>query len=223
MSRTIVLTKQQVASLCERTATRGRTFVMTESQVDKVAEIAKMTEWKFVSNIKKFLHDLLTDPMGAIVPNTLALNGCNKSGLIRKLMSNDLLRKEQRINDTDTDGNPTKAVMMVKYLVPKKNFYRKLKTLYIKMFESNLPSNETLTEDGEGGCAMGATTCDASSGQFTATAFGVQRRQIAEEELDETTTCGSVGPMQYDAPAFGDKESLKRHNGVGGSVSVNQA
>jgi hypothetical protein len=90
------------------------------------------------------------------------------------------------------------------------------------MFEKNLPQrkksfNAELNEEGEGGACGGATSA-ASSGQFV----DVQRRKMPVE-IDETTATTNVGDYEYDVSAFGDKETLARKNGVGGSVSINKA
>lgn len=106
--------------------------------------------------------------------------------------------------------------MKVKFKVPKKNFDRKLKRLYIRLFERNVPQTEVVSEDGE---TSGATGSDAS-GQYSQPVFGMQRRDIYN--VKEATTTSTVGDYQYDVPFPSDDETMKRHNGVGGSVSVNK-
>lgn len=106
--------------------------------------------------------------------------------------------------------------MIVKYQVPKKDFDRKLKKLFIRLFEDNSSMTDTITEDGEG-----STTCDASSGQFSQPLFPLQRGKMYS--VKEDTTCNTVGDYQYDVPFSGDDETLKRNNGVGGSNSINFA
>lgn len=192
----------------------GKTIVIKESVLQEIHDELEMTEYKFNSNIKHFLHDLLVDPVNAQPSDVLKMHGFNRSRLMRYFFNNDMLRKDERILDKDEDGNPKTATMKTKYKVPKKNFDRKLKRMWIKMFEKNVPVNE------DGDC-MGATTCDASSGQFVQPLFGgVQRREFNEE-----TTTSTVGDIAYDAPfmQYSDDEAFKRKNGEGGSVSVNNA
>ena len=58
-----------------------------------------------------------------------------------------------------------------------------------------------------------------------------KRYKEAEKLIDKTkvynvkeaTTTSTVGYYQYDVPFPTDDETMKRHNGVGGSVSVNKA
>lgn len=198
----------------------GRVVILDEGMVNELCEDMKMTEYKFNSNIKQFLHDLLIDPVNAQVPYVFQLHGYNRSRLLMNLKREGIVIKNERISDKDENGEPKTATMMVKYSVPKKNFDRKLKRLFIKMFERNLPQRQTeVNEDGEGGAMGGATSCD-SSGQFVQPVFPMQRRKTYSEVTEDTTT-SSVGDYQYDVPFNGDDETLKRHNGKGGSVSVN--
>lgn len=199
-----------------------RTILIREDVAREIADDLDMTEYKFNSNIKQFLHDLLVDPSNAQVPFILRQNGYNRKRLIYFLTHFDLLRKTERISDKDNNGESKTATMMIKFQVPKKNFDRKLHKLYIRLFEDNTnQQQEELTEDGE---ACGATTCDASSGQYSQPMFPMQRRTFNEEiNIEEDTTCGSVGDYQYDVPFNGDDETLKRGNGYGGSTSINFA
>lgn len=205
-----------------RENTQRRTILIREDVANEIASEMNMTEYKFNSNIKQFLHDLLVDPSNAKVPFILKQYGYNRKRLIYFLSHFDILRKTERISDKGDDGQPKTATMMVKFQVPKKNFDRKLHKLYIRLFEDNTnQKQEELTEDGE---ACGATTCDASSGQFSQPVFPMQRRTFNEEmNIEEDTTCGSVGDYQYDVPFTVDDETLKRNNGYGGSNSVNFA
>lgn len=194
----------------------GRTIIIDESVMMEIADDNNMTEYKFNSNIKHFLHDLLVNPSGAKIPFIFKANGINRSRMIYFLKKFNLLKKIERISDKDSDGNSKKATMMVKYQVPKKDFDRKLKKLFIRLFEDNSSVNDTITEDGEG-----STTCDASSGQFSQPLFPLQRGKMYS--VKEDTTCNTVGDYQYDVPFSGDDETLKRNNGAGGSNSINFA
>ena len=199
-----------------------RIICINEDVAMKLVDDLSMTEYKFNSNVKQFLHDLLVDPSNAQVPFILKQNGYDRKRLIYYLTHFDLLRKAEKILDKNDDGEPKTATMIVKFQVPKKNFDRKLHKLYIRLFENNTnQQQEELTEDGE---ACGATTCDASAGQFSQPIFPTQRRAFNEElNIEEDTTCGSVGDYQYDVPFTGDDETLKRGNGYKGSNSVNFA
>ena len=148
----------------------------------------------------------------------LTAYGYNRTKLLRYLINYGIVEKEEKINDTDENGKLKTATMKIKFKVPKKNFERKLKRLYIRLFEKNVPNlnKEIVSEDGE----MGGATGSDSSGQYSQPVFGVQRREIYN--VEEATATSTTGDYQYTVPFPGDKETLKRKNGVGGSVSVNK-
>lgn len=204
-----------------------KVIVITEEMANRLNDEFIMTEYKFYNTIKKFLHDLLADPVNAEVPYILQHYGYNRYKLINLLKVNKLLLKDEKILDKDENGEPKTATMKIKYKVPKKNFDRKLRNLYIKMFEKNVPNNEHfISEDGCCGVMAGGSTNAESSGQFSEPVFPMQRKTMyandKNKEIEEDTTTTSVGNYQYDVPFVGDKETLSRNNGIGGSTSVNR-
>lgn len=195
----------------------SRTIILDEDTINKIMEERQMTEYRFYSSIKKFLHDLLIDPVNAKPSSILSFNGLTRYRLIHYLVNYGIVEKDEKIIDTDEDGNLKNATMKVRYKVPKKNFDRKLKRLYIRLFEKNVPTRENIVmEDGECG---GATGSDAS-GQYSQPLFGVQKRNIYN--MEEATATNTVGDYQYTVPFTGDKETLSRGNGIRGSVSINK-
>ena len=206
---------------------------INESDANRIADMLKLDEHLFFVNMKNFISQLLQDPVNAKVPLVFSQRGFNRSKIINYLLSgNDpILKRKQRISDKDENGNPKKATMMVKfqrnddnndeYVCPKKSFDRKLQKLYIKMFQRNVPQRNKKNEfDVDEATGCGGT--GAAGGAFV-TKFGdVQRRQMPIE-IGESTTTFNTGNYTYTAPVLGDKESCARHNGDGGSVSINQA
>ena len=210
-----------------------RIIIINESDFQRLKKISEecdkemeMTEQKFHSNIRNFISQLLQDPVNAQPSMLLKMHGLYRSVLLKYLLDNGTLVRDERISDVDENGEPKKATMMVKFKCRKKNFDRKIQKLYMRLFEKNLPQrtvplrNEELNEDGEGGGAIAGATSAASSGQFIQPFGGVQRRKMPTE-IDETTDTNSVGNYQYTVPFGGDKETLARKNGCNGSVSVN--
>lgn len=196
----------------------SKIIVISENMVRQLNEELEMTEYKFNNNIRKFLSDLLSDPVNAKPGFLLMRNGLTRSRLIRLMLSIGMIERDEKISDTDENGQPKTATMMVKFKIPKKNFNRKLRKLWIRLFERNLPEkkhNMEINEEGEG-----ATSSDAS-GQFLQPLFPIQRRQMPIE-VEEATATTNVGNYEYDVPFGGDKETLARKNGVGGSVSINR-
>lgn len=197
----------------------SRTIVISENVVKQLNEELEMTEYKFNNNIKKFLSDLLADPVNAKPSFLLLRNGLTRSRLLRLMANIGMIERDDKISDKDENGQPKTATMMVKFKVPKKNFDRKLRKLWIRLFERNLPERkrtEELNEEGEGATAANA------SGQFSQPLFSIQRRKMPVE-MEEATATTNVGNYEYDVPFVGDKDSLARKNGIGGSVSINRA
>lgn len=207
--------------ILRQSAKENKIIVISENVLKEIYENddLEMTEYKFNSNVKFFLGELLADPVNAKPSFLLTSNGLNRSKLIQLLIKNNILIRTEKICDKDENGELKTATMKVKYQVPKKDFKHKLKKLYIKLFERNIPQHTIISEDGEGGGCVGATSADAS-GAFEP-AFGRAQRRKMPTSIAETDTC-SVGNYEYTAPSFGDKETLARKNGVGGSVSINK-
>lgn len=99
----------------------------------------EMTYYSFLSNVKSFLKDLLNNPSTAKPSMELMAKGFNRSKLLSYLVNKGIITKDEKIVDEDENGNPQTAVMNVKYKVPKKDFDKKMKKLYIGLFEKNLP------------------------------------------------------------------------------------
>lgn len=202
-------------------------IIVTESALKIFEEIEKeMTYYSFLSNVKSFLKDLLNNPSTAKPSFELVAKGLNRSKLLKYLVNQGIIIRDEKIVDEDEDGNPQTAVMNVKYKVPKNNFDRKMRKLYIKLFERNVPeemSNDKNLKTEDGG--DGATNA-MSSGQFSQPMFDVQRRKIYDtkpnEDIEEATTTMNTGDYQYTVPFGGDKSTLKRKNGDGGSISINR-
>ena len=154
------------------------TFVITEGMMDEL----RMTEYKFNSNIKKFLKELLTNPVKARPTEMLQLYGFNRNRLLSYLLRNSMIEKNEEICDKDGDGNPRTATMKISFKVPKKNFDHNLKKMYIKFFENNDRDGDMLTEDGEGATScvsVGGGDAYNSSGQV----IGRLNKQIISREM----------------------------------------
>ena len=200
-------------------ANESRIIVITESVFDEINKSMGISEYKFYNNVKSFLSSLLADPVNTKPSDLLLSYGITKKVLINQMISLGMLERSVRISDKDENGEPKEATMMVKYKVPKKNFERKLNRLWIRLFEKNLPprkqrtpKSDELNEEGEG------ATSAVSSGEVVTPLFPIQRRKMPTE-VEEAT----AGNYEYDVPFAGDEETLARHNGKGGSVSVNLA
>ncbi len=173
----------------------GKTIIISEDMAGKIKDSMLMTQFKFNSNIKRFLAGLLEDPVNCQPDPIFAMNGIDKNKLIKSLSDGKVIVKKMNINDHDADGNPHTAMMTVKYSVPKERFQAKLDALYDTLF----PDVEAKINE-EGGAGGGATSCSGvdgngfGSGEFIQPLFGVQRRKIKKNvggdpyQLDEAVT-----------------------------------
>lgn len=190
----------------------------------------EVTYYSFLSHIKAFLRSLLNDPVNCKVDDFFIENNLSKSKLIFLLKNKGIIIASEKIDDSsENDKNDT--IFKIKYLIPRKNFERKIKRLYSKLFEVNIPDKHSLYEDGEGSIA-GATSAVAVNNCAPVVPFGqVNRRKIyiTDEQLkrlEEQLTTFNAGDYQYDVPfIFKDKNEKKDdayiHNKKGGiSVEV---
>lgn len=190
----------------------------------------EVTYYSFLSHIKAFLRSLINDPINCKIDNFFLENNINKSKLLFLLKSKGIIISSEKIDDSKEDeGN--NANFKIKYLIPRKNFERKIKRLYSKLFEKNLPSEIYLKEEGDGGMA-GATSASVANDNAPVAPFGqVNRRKIyitneQLKRLEEQLTTFNAGDYQYDVPfMFKDKDGKKDdayiHNKKGGiSVEV---
>lgn len=209
-----------------RIVPKKKTVKLNESQLNELSDATKLTEYKFYNNVQRFLSDLLKDPVGAKVPFLLQANNIARNQLLYHLKSNGIINRYQKISDKDSRGNPKTARMIIKYSVPKKDFAKKMKRLFIDLVAKNVPEkiekmiSEDLGKDIDEcdcGGAMGATAGNESMGQFSQPLFGVQRRKMPVE-IDETTTASTVTPngdtsMGITVPFGADKETADRTPG----------
>ncbi len=201
----------------------------------------EMTMWAFTSNMEDLIKQLLKDPRKAKASSFLERHGIDTPKAIELLVKkNDpnnpesaiLIRKE-RIEDggIDENGNRLQDKFHIKYSLPRKDYDKKMRKLYINLFENYRCDNPMLNEDGE---AMGSTSCE-SSGQFVQPLFGkpITRKiyhhepkkkrkiKITEEQLnaikEATTTFGmtpqgnAMGDMTPPG-CFNDKETNDHKN-----------
>lgn len=132
-----------------RVVPKMKTIKLNESQLNELSDATKLTEYKFYNNVQRFLSDLLRDPVGAKVPFLLQANNIARNQLLYHLKSNGIINRHQKISDKDSQGNPKTAKMIIKYSVPKKDFAKKMKKLFIALVAKNVPEKieKMITED----------------------------------------------------------------------------
>lgn len=187
-----------------------------------------MTRYAFISHMEDYLKKLISDPLKADTDDFLKAYGIDGpkavSILTKRYDPNDensaVVIKSTSIKDNgfDENGKKNKDTFVVKYKIPRKNYTRKMRNLYINLFESNIIEGSPLNEDGAcscGACAGGeGATSAADSGQFIQPLGGVIRKKspvkedrktlyITEEQAEyikEATASNVSANAIYDVP-----------------------
>ncbi len=108
-----------------------------------------VTFYKFFTEVKKFIQDLLDDPINAKPSGFFKDHDISKKDLLNKMMDKDIIAKKENIDEpNDADGN-AKSMHYLQYRVPRKNFEQKIKRLYSYYFENEKRRkiNESLFDD----------------------------------------------------------------------------
>lgn len=198
-----------------------------------MAKHEEMTRHAFISHMQAYMKKLLTDPLRADTDEFLKLHGIDGPKAIKILTyrsnpedeNSAVVVKSASIKDNgvDEDGNRLKDSFTVKYKIPRKDYTKKMRNLYISLFENNEIEGCPINEEGEGG---GATSADAS-GQYTTPLFGgpIRRKTvyITQEQVDfikkaineEEGNCpvqSRIGGFGYDAPMNNGSDFYKEAN-----------
>ena len=162
----------------------------------------EMTFYAFISNVKMFLKELLSSPSTADITDFLKEHGVDRKTLLNKLLDKGIVEKETKIENKDN-----KDSFLISYKIPKRNFERKMKRLFMSMYEQM--NGNIITEDGEGGgpgCAgvMGGGGSNPDAGTYVKPLGQVQRRKIyitnEQSEILKEMSTQDVGNYQYDVP-----------------------
>lgn len=125
----------------------------------------------FSKEIKKFLLELLNKPNNPNFNTFWTDKGFSRDKFIQFLLKRDIIEKEEKISEVNT--------INFKYKVPKKDFDRKLKKLYIFLFEENVPKKypkiETDTEIDESTGCGGVT---GGENTIVQPLFGIQKKDL---------------------------------------------
>ena len=177
----------------------------------------EMTRYAFIPHMEDYMKKLLSDPLHADTDDFLksyGIDGPKAVSILTKRSNPDdensaVVIKSATIKDngTDEEGKKNKDSFVVKYKIPRKDYSRKMRNLYINLFESNIIEGNQLEECDCGSCAggEGATSADAS-GQYTTPLFGKPIKKtlyITNEQaeyLREATTNSVSANAMYDAP-----------------------
>lgn len=173
-------------------------------------EEEKITRHGFISHMEKYMKDLLTEPKKARPDSYLQKYGIDWKEAQKLLLTptipsdpeSAIMRKEKKII-TGFDG---KDKFVVKYYLPRKDYRKKMKRLFIQNFESNIISELKLDDD------ISEATVAACSGSFSQPLFGepIRRKTLyitqEQKEKIKEATAGNVGQGEY-VTSIGDPTS----------------
>lgn len=117
----------------------------------------EITRYGFISHMESYIKDLLQNPEKATVDDYLMKFGINSpKALVALLKRTDpsdetsavLIRKETIKPDEEDaeEGKVPKDKFHIKYKLPRKDYMKKMRNLFISMFENHVVDNEQLNE-----------------------------------------------------------------------------
>lgn len=117
---------------------------------------SKMTRYAFIEHMKDYMKELLNQPLKADTDDFLHGFGIDAPSALKMLLKktdpNDecsaIVIRTERIKDNgyDEDGKRNKDTFEIKYRIPRKDFKKKLRNLYINLFEQNIIENTPINE-----------------------------------------------------------------------------
>lgn len=159
----------------------------------------EITFFGFISHVKHFLKQLLLSPSTADIDEYLKKHGLDRKELVNLFIEKGVVEKETKI---ENKGDKDKFILT--YKIPKQNFERKLRRIYISLFEKNEISESIALKETDCGGVMQAGGSNPDSGQYTTPLGRVQRRKIylTKEQSDflKETATHDAGNYQYDVP-----------------------
>jgi hypothetical protein len=137
----------------------------------------EMTRYAFISHIEDYLKQLLKDPLHADTDDFLKYHGFDGPKTLSILLKPSdpkdentaiVLRKLSiKDNGYNEKGERLKDTFSIKYRIPRKDYTKKMRNLYINLFESNIIENSPLNEG-----AWGYGILDNDSALDKQTEFG---------------------------------------------------
>lgn len=114
----------------------SKVVYITESQLMRLREIRdEVTFYKFFTEVKNFLQDLLKNPMSADISDFLKEHGVSKQDLLDRMLERGLISKKENIDEPYDAGGNKKSMHTLQYKVPKSGFEDKMHRLYTYFFD----------------------------------------------------------------------------------------
>ena len=160
-----------------------------ESKMDVLRESEEeLTFWRFFVEVKKFITELLTDPIHARPSVVLVSHGLDNDFLRKKLQDESVIIKSENIDEPhDEITGKIESRYYLSYKVPKKDFKKKLRRLYQKYVETSV--NEGITR-GEIDMMLNSpltmgVACDERAPQYVKDAVKIYNDKIINKKLNK--------------------------------------
>lgn len=152
----------------------------------------EMTRYAFISHIEDYLKQLLKDPLHADTDEFLKYHGFSGPKVLSLLLKRSnpedsnsaIVIKTVKIKDNgfDENGKRLKDDFIVKYKIPRKDYNKKMRSLYINLFESNIIEDSPLNEG-----SWGYGILDNDSALDKQTTFGKYALSLLTHNLESST------------------------------------
>jgi hypothetical protein len=120
-----------------------KTIYINENSIPGVKSLLAESEEKmsflfFYEQVRDFIKDLLTDPMGAVPSKPLRIRGLHNGKLRKMLRDAGIIQMKENIDEPHSEETgEIESRYYLSYKVPKKDFKKKIRRLYQKIFENN--------------------------------------------------------------------------------------
>lgn len=152
----------------------------------------EMTRHAFISHMEDFMKQLLKDPVHADTSDLLKYHGLNASKALLILLkrvnpkdeNSSIIIKNISIknNGIDNNGKRLKDTFTVKYQIPRKDYSKKMRNLYINLFESNIIENSPINEG-----AWGYGILDNDKAIDKQNSFGIYALTLLTHNIEYST------------------------------------
>lgn len=161
-----------------------------------MAEHNEMTRHAFISHMQDYMKKLIKDPFKADTDEFLKSHGIDGPKALKILTMrtdpNDensaiIIRKTSiKDNGVDEDGKRLKDSFTAKVKIPRKDYSKKMRNLYISLFERNIVDGCPINEDvlGEGAWGYGVLDNDAAL-DYQSTSTKAYLRKVMKDIMSE--------------------------------------
>ena len=155
----------------------------------------EMTRYAFISHMEDYIKKLLTDPLHADTDDFLKyhkIDGPKALSILTKRTDPEdensaILIKTTKIKDNgyDENGKRLPDTFTVHYKAPRKDYTKKMRNLYINLFESNIIESSPITEGAWGyGILDNDSACDNQS-KFGKTSLILLTTRLTSSTTDD--------------------------------------